>query len=121
MRTDLVIPDLELAKRSGQFGGVGDGPAVERLLQRAEEPFDSAVLPRAADLAALMFNPSMARAVRKSRDVKTEALSVRSAPGLPCLAMARQRWPSKVQEQLRGRAASRSESRVPWSINPNMS
>jgi len=54
VRTNGVVPDGEQAERAGQFAPVGDAPSIQLLLERTEQALDPAVLPGAADLAALV-------------------------------------------------------------------
>ena len=65
--------------------------------------------------------PSRASAARKRREVNTDALSVRKTRGLPNRLIARQRWPSSVQDDTVGSGFSASSRRVPWSIRPKIS
>lgn len=54
VRANDVVPDGEQGERAGQFAPVGDAPSIQLLLERAEQALDPAVLPGAADLAALV-------------------------------------------------------------------
>lgn len=54
VRTDAVVPVAKQIEVTVELREIGHVPLVELLFERAEEAFDSAVLPRAARIGALM-------------------------------------------------------------------
>ena len=59
MRPRLVVPTDELDQRGGERLLIRHDPAVELLLERAEEPFDAPVLPGAVLFDGLVANAEL--------------------------------------------------------------
>lgn len=56
MRTNVVVPAAKQVEVAIKLAEIGNLPLIELLFERAEEPFDSAVLPRAAGIGTLVAN-----------------------------------------------------------------
>ena len=70
MGSDVVVPATEFGQLAAQIVAVGDGDAVEFLLERAEEQLDTSVLPRAVqfDSAGVGYRAMpVARIVRETK------------------------------------------------------
>ena len=59
VRPHVVVPGDELDQRGVEAGAVRHDPAVELLLQRAEETLDATILPRAVALDGLVFDAEL--------------------------------------------------------------
>ena len=69
MRSRMVVPATKRRELCAQVVAVDDRDAIELLLQRPEEPFDPAVLPRTARLDALQANAEPSeRGLHRRRD-----------------------------------------------------
>lgn len=62
VRPDVVVPNTKEAKAGIQLGGIRNCPAIQFVLERAEEAFDPSVLPRATWLGSLVADAEQAQA-----------------------------------------------------------
>ena len=59
MWSNVVVPVLEYVQVGVELFDTCDDPLVEFVFQRTEQPFDSAVLPRAAGVGALVADAEL--------------------------------------------------------------
>ena len=74
MRPRLVVPTDELDQRGGERLLIRHDPAVELLLERAEEPFDAPVLPGAVLFDGLVANAELMKHAVEEENVVYPAL-----------------------------------------------